>query len=149
MTAPAIRLDGAAARRGGRVIWSDVDVEIAAGEFVAVLGPNGVGKSTLLQVVLGLLPLSAGTVEVLGSSVGRANARIGYLPQRRAFDAATPVRGVDVVRLGLDGDRWGVPLPFAGRLTAAGRAREQRVREVIELVGATGYADRPIGQCSG
>lgn len=145
----AVRLVNAAASRGGRPIWSDVSVDIAAGEFVAVLGPNGVGKSTLLQVILGLLPVSSGRVEVLGQPAGRANARIGYLPQRRAFDAATPVRGIDVVRLGLDGDRWGVPLPFADRLTAAGRARAHRVRDAIELVGASGYAARPIGQCSG
>jgi zinc/manganese transport system ATP-binding protein len=143
MTTPAVHLDHATARRGGRVIWSDVSVEIPRGEFVAVLGPNGVGKSTLLQVVLGLLPLTGGRVEVLGQPVGRANAGIGYLPQRRAFDPATPVRGVDVVRLGLDGDRWGIPLPFTGR------AKQQRVQEVIELVGATSYAQRPIGQCSG
>jgi zinc/manganese transport system ATP-binding protein len=149
MTTSAVRLEHASADRGGRVVWSDVSVEIPRGEFVAVLGPNGVGKSTLLQVVLGLLPLKAGHVDVLGRPAGRANARIGYLPQRRAFDPATPVRGVDVVRLGLDGDRWGVPLPFAGRWTAAGRARNERVREVIDVVGAAGYADRPIGQCSG
>jgi zinc/manganese transport system ATP-binding protein len=149
MTAPAVRLDHATATRGGRVIWSDVSVEIPGGEFVAVLGPNGVGKSTLLQVVLGLLPVTEGRVEVLGHPVGRANKKIGYLPQRRAFDPATPVRGVDVVGLGLDGDRWGIPVPFAGRFTAAGRARNARVREVVDLVGASGYAERPIGQCSG
>ena len=145
----AVRLQNAAVSRGGRSIWSEVSVDIEAGEFVAVLGPNGVGKSTLLQVILGLLPVSAGRVEVLGEPAGRANAHIGYLPQRRAFDPATPVRGVDVVRLGLDGDRWGVPLPFASRFTASGRARQQRVRDVIDLVGATEYADRPIGQSSG
>ena len=143
MTTAAVRLDHATATRGGRVIWADVSVEIPRGEFVAVLGPNGVGKSTMLQVVLGLLPVANGSVAVLGQPVGRANARIGYLPQRRAFDPATPVRGVDVVRLGLDGDRWGIPLPFTGR------AKQLRVREVIDLVGATGYAERPIGQCSG
>jgi len=149
MTSPALHLDHATATRGGRVIWSDVSVEIPSGEFVAVLGPNGVGKSTLLQVVLGLLPVTAGRVEVLGQPVGRANKRIGYLPQRRAFDPSTPVRGIDVVRLGLDGDRWGVPIPFAARLSATGRARQERVRDVIELVGASAYAERPIGQCSG
>ena len=148
-TTPAVRLTDATAKRGGRVVWSDVSLEIDAGEFVAVLGPNGVGKSTLLQVILGLLPVETGRVEVLGQPVGRANARVGYLPQRRAFDPATPVRGTDVVRLGLDGDRWGVPIPFAGRFTSSGRARQQRVREVIGLVGASGYAERPIGQCSG
>ena len=146
---PAVRLDDATAKRGGRVVWSDVSVQINAGDFVAVLGPNGVGKSTLLQVVLGLLPVTSGRVEVLGQPVGRANARIGYLPQRRAFDPATPVRGIDVVRLGLDGDRWGIPLPLASRFTSTGRARQQRVRDVIELVAAGGYAERPIGQCSG
>jgi zinc/manganese transport system ATP-binding protein len=149
MSPPAVRLNHATANRGGRVVWSDVSVEVTGGEFVAVLGPNGVGKSTLLQVVLGLLPVTMGQVDVLGHPAGRANARIGYLPQRRAFDPATPVRGIDVVRLGLDGDRWGVPIPFAGRFTSAGRARQQRVRDVIDLAGASGYADRPIGQCSG
>jgi zinc/manganese transport system ATP-binding protein len=143
MTTSAVRLDHATANRGGRVIWSDVSVEIPRGEFVAVLGPNGVGKSTLLQVVLGLLPVRSGHVEVLGQPVGRLNARIGYLPQRRAFDPATPVRGIDVVRLGLDGDKWGIPLPFTGR------AKQERVRDVIDLVGATSYAERPIGRCSG
>ena len=149
MTTPAVRLDHATATRGGRVIWSDVSVDIPRGEFVAVLGPNGVGKSTLLQVVLGLLPVTAGRVDVLGQPAGRANKRIGYLPQRRAFDPATPVRGVDVVRLGLDGDKWGVPLPFATRFSDEARAKAARVREVIDLVGASAYAERPIGQCSG
>jgi zinc/manganese transport system ATP-binding protein len=149
MTSAAVRLDHATASRGNRTIWSDVSIEISRGEFVAVLGPNGVGKSTLLQVVLGLLPVTSGRVDVLGLPAGKANARIGFLPQRRAFDAATPVRGVDVVRMGLDGDRWGIPLPLASRYTATGRARQRRVDEVIDLVGASGYAQRPIGQCSG
>ena len=57
------------------------------------------------------------------------------------------MRGVDIVRLGLDGNRWGVPLP--NRFSARGRAAARRVDEVIELVGATAYAKRPIGQLSG
>jgi zinc/manganese transport system ATP-binding protein len=113
-----------------------------------VLGPNGAGKSTLLDVVLGLLPLSAGRVEVLGAGPGPATARrIGYLPQRRSFDAATRIRGLDVVRLGLDGARWGVPLPR--RLSRASRQAAERVDEMIELVGAGAYASRPIGELSG
>ena len=48
---------------------------------------------------------------MLGRPPGRAGHRIGYLPQRRSFDASLRIRGIDVVRLGLDGDRWGVPLP--------------------------------------
>ena len=133
---------------GGRVIFSDVSLRVRAGEFVAVLGPNGVGKSTLLKTVLGLLPVCAGRIEVFGAAPGRHNSRIGYLPQRRAFDPATRIRGIDLVRMGWDGDRWGVALP--GRLTGrAGREARDRVREVIALVGAEPYAHRPIGQCSG
>ena len=99
-----------------------------------MLGPNGAGKSTLLDVVLGLLPLSAGAVSVLGRAPGAARARIGYLPQRRSFDSATRIRGLDMVRLGLDGARWGLPLPAA--LERRSRAPAQRVDEMIELVGA-------------
>ncbi|MBV9099383.1 MAG: ATP-binding cassette domain-containing protein, partial [Frankiaceae bacterium] len=130
---------GASARRGGRVVWSQVDVTVRAGEFVAILGPNGVGKSTFLQVLLGLLPPASGEVRVLGAAPGEANRRIGYLPQRHAFAAGTRVRGVDVVRLGWDGDRWGIPLPFGLGGAKANAARE-RVDEVVELVGASAYA---------
>jgi zinc/manganese transport system ATP-binding protein len=133
---------------GGRTLWSGVNACVQAGEFVAVLGPNGVGKSTLLKVVLGLMEPAAGEVRVLGRRPGRAAGhRVGYLPQRRSFDASLRLRGTDVVRLGLDGDRWGVPLPFArGKRAAAAR---RRVDEVIDLVGARSYAQRPIGACSG
>jgi zinc/manganese transport system ATP-binding protein len=145
---PVIRLQGASVARGGRPIWSGVDLEIGAGEFVAVLGPNGAGKSTLLDVILGLLPLSAGRVEVLGGPPGPASAhRIGYLPQRRSFDAATRIRGRDIVRLGLDGARWGIPLP--ARFSGPSRRAVERVEEMIELVGAGAYASRPIGELSG
>jgi zinc/manganese transport system ATP-binding protein len=143
--APVLCLCGAAARVGGRTLWSGVDLEVQAGEFTAVLGPNGVGKSTLVKMVLGVQPPAAGEVTVLGGRPGAAGGRIGYLPQRRSFDADLRIRGVDIVRLGLDGHRWGVPLPW-GRRRAAER---ERVAEVIELVGAGAYAERPIGQCSG
>jgi zinc/manganese transport system ATP-binding protein len=141
----AVAFDHASARIGGRTIWSDLTVSIARGEFVAILGPNGAGKSTLVKAVLGLLPLAGGHASVLGRRPGEANDRIGYLPQRRNFDAGTRIRGVDVVKLGLDGARWGIPVPGL-----PSRAREAaRVAEVIELVGATEYARKPIGELSG
>lgn len=143
-----VQLSGAAAAVGGRRIWSDVDLTIRAGEFVAVLGPNGVGKSTLLKAILGLVPTADGSITVLGGRPGQRNKHIGYLPQRRAFDPSTRVRGVDIVRLGLDGDRWGVPLPAWAPGSSSGAAAA-RVAQVIDLVGATAYARRPIGQCSG
>jgi zinc/manganese transport system ATP-binding protein len=142
-----VSLADAGASVGGRTIWSHVSLGVSAGEFVAVLGPNGVGKSTLLKAVLGLIPITAGQALVLGARPGARNAKIGYLPQRRAFDPGVRVRGVDIVRLGLDGNRWGVPIPALGRRRA--RAARDRVREVIALVGAEEYAQRPIGQCSG
>jgi zinc/manganese transport system ATP-binding protein len=99
----------------------------------------------LIKVILGLLPLAGGTAAVLGRRPGAANDRIGYLPQRRSFDADTRIRGVDLVRLGLDGARWGVPIPG----TARGKRASERVAEAIELVDATPYAQRPIGELSG
>jgi zinc/manganese transport system ATP-binding protein len=140
---------GGEVRLGGRMIWSGVDLLVDEGEFVAILGPNGAGKSTLLNVLLGLEELAAGSVSVLGGPPGARNEWIGYLPQRRVFDAATRVRGVDIVRLGLDGRRWGVPLPLAGRFSAGARAASEQVWQVIERVGAEAYAERPIGECSG
>jgi zinc/manganese transport system ATP-binding protein len=139
-----VEVRGAAAVLGGRRIWSDVDATVCAGEFVAILGPNGVGKSTLLKAILGLVPLAEGNIRLLDRPPGRAGRDVGYLPQRRSFDPSLRVRGVDVVRLGLDGDRWGLPLPGRANREAAGR-----VAELVDLVGATAYAHRPIGQLSG
>jgi zinc/manganese transport system ATP-binding protein len=142
---PALAFERAAVQLGGRVIWSDLSLSIAYGEFVAILGPNGAGKSTLIKAVLGLLPLAAGRATVLERPPGEVNARIGYLPQRRNFDTGTRIRGVDIVKLGLDGTRWGVPIPGL-----PSRAREAaRVADVLELVGASGYAHKPIGELSG
>jgi zinc/manganese transport system ATP-binding protein len=141
----AIAMHGGAVRLGGRTIWADVDLTVAPGEFVAVLGANGAGKSTLVRVLLGLLPLAAGDVRVLGQTPQRARHHIGYLPQRRSFERDLRVRGVDIVRLGADGDRWGLPL---GRATSR-QAMRQRVDDVIDQVGAHAYAGRPIGETSG
>ncbi len=140
----------AAVRIGGRTIWEGVNLAVPRGSFTAILGPNGVGKSTLLKAVLGLQPLAAGEIRVLGQPPGGGNRRVGYLPQRRSFDTALRIRGRDIVRLGLDGAHWGVPLPGIGRFrTQHEREARRRVAELIELVGGTPYADRPIGQLSG
>jgi zinc/manganese transport system ATP-binding protein len=149
--APAIELRGACARIGARPpreVWSGVDLVVEPGEFVAVLGQNGSGKSTLLKAILGLVETEPGTVSVLGGPPGSANREIGYLPQRHGFDSALPIRGVDLVRLGLDGARWGLTLPLGAR-RAAGRAAKARVWEAIELVGASAYAERTFAELSG
>ena len=166
MTAPALdrgRLSGptgnpgnvavtardAAIVLGGRVLWRGVNLDVRTGEFVAILGPNGVGKSTLVKAILGLLPLAGGDLEVLGRPPGKASTRIGYLPQRRSFDAGLRIRGVDVVRCGLDGNRWGLPVPGLRRFSARAQGAEARVARAIELVDAASYAERPIGELSG
>jgi len=138
---PVVSMRGGTVRLDGRDVWADADLEIRAGEFVAILGPNGAGKSTLIKAILGLVPLAEGTLHVLGQSPGDANRDIGYLPQRRAFDAAVRIRAIDVVRLGRDGHRWGLPLPR--------RRADSDIEHLIDLVGASPYARRAIGELSG
>lgn len=139
-TGPVVRLQSAQARVAGRAVWSGVSLDIGAGEFTAILGPNGSGKTTLLRVLLGELRLAAGSAWVLGRDPGEAHREIGYLPQRHHFDAGVRIRGIDLVRLGLDGARWGLPL--------GGRWRGPVMR-AIERCDALAYASRPVGSLSG
>jgi zinc/manganese transport system ATP-binding protein len=145
----AVSLRDVSVARGGRTVLHDVSLDVGVGEFIAVLGPNGAGKSTLMRAILGLLPLSAGSATILGARPAQARGRVGYLPQRHGFDQTTRIRGVDLIRLGLDGSRWGVPVALTASARARRRAEQQRIDEVIGLVGADAYACRPIGELSG
>ena len=140
-TGPALSLRGAGMSFGDRVLWSGLDLELQPGEFLAVLGPNGAGKSTLLKAVLGQQPLSSGDLLIGGRPPGRGRDQVGYVPQQKSMDAATPLRARDLVGLGIDGHRFGVR-----RRTAEQR---QRIADALEAVGATDYADAPIGLLSG
>ncbi|NYE18443.1 metal ABC transporter ATP-binding protein [Microbacterium immunditiarum] len=132
----------AALRRGDRELWSGLDLDVRPGELIAVLGPSGSGKTTLLRAILGLEPLSAGTITALGEPVRRrGNRRIGYVPQQRPLPPDTSLRGRDLVALGIDGHRFGLPWPRRGD-----RARIDRL---VHEVGADAFANRPAGTLSG
>ena len=136
-----VRFDDATLEYHGPRIWSDLSLAFQPGSFTAILGPNGSGKTSLLRVILGLAELSAGRVEVLGAAPRRGNPGIGYVPQHQSFDRDLPLRGRDLVRLGLDGHHWGFGRPSA--------TTGQRVTAAIEAVEATSYADAAIGRLSG
>jgi zinc/manganese transport system ATP-binding protein len=138
---PAVELTRAELGYANRTLWRDLTLAIQAGEFVAVLGPNGSGKTSLLKVLLGLVSLTKGTVRVAGSPVRRGNPDIGYIPQHRGMHAQVPLRARDLVRLGVDGHRWGPAWPS--------RDRNRRVEELLEQVGASSYANVPVSRLSG
>lgn len=126
---------------GDRVLWSGLDLDLAPGEFIAVLGPNGSGKTSLLKTILGQQKLTSGSIEILGSPVRRGNDAIGYIPQQKLFDEGTPLRARDLLALGLDGARWGISLPR--------RARRARLDALLADVGATDFGRAPVATLSG
>lgn len=139
MTDPALSLHDARMAYGRRVLWSGLDLDVSPGEFVAVLGANGSGKTSLLRAILGLQPLTAGTITVTGRPVKDARRRIGYVQQQRRIDPLTPLRTRDVVRQGLDGYRFGFRRHAArGTVDAA-----------LRSVDIAALADTPVGLLSG
>jgi len=140
MADAVVRFTDATLKRGGRTLWSNINAAIKAGEFVAVLGPNGAGKTSLLKVLLGLVSLTNGEAYINGKQPERGNRHIGYIPQQKNFDPMLPVRGRDLVALGISGHRFGVSRV---QNTAA------LVDGAIESVGASVYASMPIGLLSG
>ena len=125
----------------GRQVWRDASFDVQQGEFVAVIGPNGAGKTTLFRLLLGLTRPRVGSLEVLGAVPRRGNGRIGYVPQRHTIDNDTHVAADALVRLGMNGARWGPGLPSRAAREAAARA--------LEAVGASELGPRPLGALSG
>lgn len=122
-----------------RTVLEAVDLTVHAGDFIAITGPNGGGKTTLLRIILKLLKPTRGTVEYIDSD-GRTTDRlaIGYLPQKSAIDSRFPITVRDVVELGV--------------MSATGMSRAERKESVdgmIDLVGLSSHADATLGNLSG
>ncbi|MCY7301815.1 MAG: metal ABC transporter ATP-binding protein [Thermoleophilia bacterium] len=141
---PVVELENVAfGYRAGVRVLDDVTLRVDAGEFVAIAGPNGGGKTTLLRLVLGLERPTAGSVRVFGRAGGKSvdGARIGYLPQRARLIGEAPVTVREVVS--------------TGRLAPAGiwgplrRVDREAVARAVETVGLTGHADSPLRTLSG
>lgn len=139
--APVLSIRGGALGFGDRTLWSGLDLEVHPGEFIAVLGGNGTGKTSLLRAMLGEQRLDGGDVIVDGHAAHRGHRRIGYIPQQKLVAPGTPLRGRDLVMLGVNGQRYGPPITT--------RADRQRVDALLTAVGAEPYADRPLGTLSG
>ena len=124
----------------GRPIWQDASFDVESGTIAVILGPNGAGKSTLLKSVVGLVGLSAGTLEVLGDAPRRGDARVGYMAQSREADSLTSLTGRDYVGLGYDGRRFG---------WRRSRDKVEVVERALELTGSRPFADQPLRTLSG
>lgn len=138
---PAITITNATLTLGNKTLWRKLNLTVQSGEFIAVLGPNGAGKSSLLKAILGLYKLKTGNITIAGQSPNAGRNVIGYIPQQKAFDRDTPLRGRDLVQLGVDGARWIAPRPSLQEV--------EQINAVIAQVGATKYADSPLGTLSG
>ncbi len=128
-------------RLDGRTVLEEVFLEVEVGDFLGLIGPNGGGKTTLLQAILGLIKPSRGRVLVFGMNPEAARTRVGYLPQKSLFDQKFPVSSVEVVMMG----RYGRKGLF-GRYCAEDK---DAALAALAAVGMEEHADREIGALSG
>jgi len=125
----------------GQRALEDVDLTIEQGALVAVFGPNGGGKTTLLKLMAGLLKPWAGSVEVLGGPPSAAAGRIAYVPQAELVDWSFPVSVWDVAMMGR--------FPRLGPLRQPGALDRDSVAAALARVGMERHARTQIGRLSG
>lgn len=133
-----IRLEGIEMERDGKKVLENVDLDINRGDFLAITGPNGGGKTTLLRIILKLLQPTTGTVSYFSDGRSADRLSIGYLPQKNMIDSHFPITVGEVVALGLYGQK---------ELTKADVGK--RVSQVLGLVGMENYISQSIGRLSG
>jgi zinc/manganese transport system ATP-binding protein len=141
MPKPVLEIKNASLAFGSRTLWTNLNLEIKPREVIAIIGANGSGKTSLLKAILGQLELTEGTIKIDGKPVGHGSRRIGYIPQHRVLDAGTPLRARDVLRLGLDGHRFGISLPS--------KKTKGRVEHILGCIDGFELAKKPIGELSG
>ncbi|MDI6643497.1 MAG: ABC transporter ATP-binding protein [Methanobacteriaceae archaeon] len=120
-------------------ILSDINLSIDEKEFVAVIGPNGGGKTTLLKIILGLIKPDKGLVKVLGKSPENARTRIGYLPQHTNFDPSFPMNVFECVLMGR----------YKGLFKNYSVEDKNAVLNALKTVKMEEYVDRQLGRLSG
>jgi ABC-type Mn2+/Zn2+ transport system ATPase subunit len=135
LSAPLVTLEGAVVGYHRRPLLEGIDLEVREGDFLAVVGPNGGGKTTLVRAALGALPLLG------GRRGGRRPLRIGYVPQREHVDTIWPFRAGEVVRMGR--------VPLLGPLRRPGPADDGAVRRAMARVGIEDLHDHAYGDLSG
>lgn len=141
MTQEVIRCERLGVEIGGASVLKGLSFSVAEGDFLAIVGPNGGGKTTLLRVLLGLQKPSEGVVQIFGAAPGRAFGRIGYVPQRLFFDREFPLSVRDVTLMG----RIALKTPFQHY----GKADMQAADEALRIVGLSALSNRRIGALSG
>ncbi len=125
----------------GQHVLRDVDLEVAAGDFMAMIGPNGGGKTTLLKLMLGLLSADRGRILILGKPPKEVSHRIGYVPQDVHINKDFPVSVLDVVLMGKLSPRRGW----------SRHSKNDRVSafQALEKVEMADFYERRIGELSG
>jgi zinc transport system ATP-binding protein len=142
VNSPVIELEKVSCVLSGRPVLDEVDLKVREGDLYAVIGPNGGGKTTLLRVILGLLPASSGTVRVFGESPQEARSRIGYVPQYRTFDFHYPVTVEEMVLSGRLGHVHGLIKRFS-------REDHEAAHKALEQTGILHLSRRQISDLSG
>ncbi|MBP2146789.1 zinc transport system ATP-binding protein [Methanofollis sp. W23] len=139
---PVIELLGVTVDLGGKRVLENITVSIEEGDFYAIIGPNGGGKSTLLKTVLGLVSPAAGSVKVLGGSPQECRHLVGYVPQYRTFDFSYPATVGEMVLSGRLGHLTNFPRRYSSE-------DHEMAEEALTMMGIADLSEREISRLSG